>query len=228
MQISNEKLLQTLRTFFDQYGNSPRKNDFSNNTTYQRRFGSWNKALAAAGLPITIHHEIGNSIETICTHCSNKFIRAKSQLNSSGNNFCSSSCSAQYSNTHRISTTKKTYNYKSCKICKIPSGKAITCKSCRDQQKINLGTRTIQEMIYNKSAASRYGLIRFHARSVSASKILNGCQNCSYNHHVEVCHIKAICDFTTDTILNIVNDPSNLIILCPNCHWDLDHGLLKL
>ena len=54
------------------------------------------------------------------------------------------------------------------------------------------------------------------------------CKNCGYDKHVEVCHIKAINNFSGNTPITVINDISNLIILCPNCHWELDNNILIL
>jgi hypothetical protein len=54
------------------------------------------------------------------------------------------------------------------------------------------------------------------------------CQRCQYSLHVELCHIRPLADFPETTTLGEVNHPSNIAVLCPNCHWEFDHGLLKL
>ncbi|MFN8530060.1 MAG: HNH endonuclease [Anaerolineae bacterium] len=54
------------------------------------------------------------------------------------------------------------------------------------------------------------------------------CKNCGYAKHVEICHIKAISSFPPETLVEVVNDAANLVALCPNCHWEFDHGMLTL
>ncbi|MFZ8310550.1 HNH endonuclease [Staphylococcus aureus] len=51
---------------------------------------------------------------------------------------------------------------------------------------------------------------------------------CGYAKHYEVCHIKAINQFDSNTRLSEVNDINNLVALCRNCHWELDHGLISI
>ena len=46
--------------------------------------------------------------------------------------------------------------------------------------------------------------------------------------HVELCHIKPIASFKDSALLSEVNSKNNIVQLCPNCHWELDHGILKL
>lgn len=66
-------------------------------------------------------------------------------------------------------------------------------------------------------------------RSLARSSIkLTPCKNCGYNNHVEVCHIKPVKDFLDTNFISEVNDISNLVCLCPNCHWEFDNGLIKL
>ena len=54
------------------------------------------------------------------------------------------------------------------------------------------------------------------------------CMKCGYDKHYEVCHIKGISTFSDDTPISEINNLDNLIALCPNCHWELDNGLLDL
>jgi predicted HNH restriction endonuclease len=37
-----------------------------------------------------------------------------------------------------------------------------------------------------------------------------------------------IASFPMTATIAKVNDIKNLIVLCPNCHWKYDHGLLDL
>lgn len=57
---------------------------------------------------------------------------------------------------------------------------------------------------------------------------LHECANCGYDKTVNVCHIKAVSDFDDEATIGEINALSNLIGLCPNCHWEYDHGILKL
>lgn len=54
------------------------------------------------------------------------------------------------------------------------------------------------------------------------------CAICGYDVHVEIAHIKAVADFPGDTLISEINSEDNLIALCPNHHWEYDHGILKL
>ena len=64
-----------------------------------------------------------------------------------------------------------------------------------------------------------------HAREVYGE--LTSCDRCDYNHHVEVCHIVPVSEFSDSALSTEVNSRDNLIGLCPNHHWDLDHDYLE-
>ena len=52
------------------------------------------------------------------------------------------------------------------------------------------------------------------------------CQVCGYEKHAEYCHKRPIKDFPDSTTVQNVSGPDNILVLCPNCHWEYDHGLL--
>lgn len=80
--------------------------------------------------------------------------------------------------------------------------------------------KTIAEMSTN--GVGKYTRIRWHAKKITSTREQK-CNHCGYDKHVETCHIKSIGDFPKTTKMSVVNDPSNLILLCPNCHWKMDH-----
>jgi hypothetical protein len=141
--------------------------------------------------------------------------------------FCSKSCAASFNNK-KHPKRKPEHN---CKKCHTPitCGK-MYCSTC-SPKKTNRHKKTLQEALYqNKNDRSnKYSYIRWHARKVYFSLNKNpSCHNCGYDKHVEVCHIKAICNHDPKTTIEEVNRPENLIGLCPNCHWEFDKGLLDL
>ena len=54
------------------------------------------------------------------------------------------------------------------------------------------------------------------------------CIHCGYDKHIEVCHRRSLASFPGETPISVVNSLANLAGLCPNCHWEFDHGLLQL
>lgn len=134
--------------------------------------------------------------------------------------YCSSKCSVTINNTKRF----KKRNCIGCGIELEGKTTAKYCYSCKYPDK------TIKELIYNKGHKSNaYSHIRSKARLTAQKYKLDFvCSNCGYSKHVEVCHIKPISDYAEDTLVSEVNAKCNLLILCPNCHWEFDNGLLTL
>lgn len=141
--------------------------------------------------------------------------------------FCSSSCAAKYNN-HVYPKRAKRNQPKFCKKCSKPiEGRRVVCADCNPNL-IDWSQRTIAD-IHRVAKYQVSSHIRERARrTYSKSGLPYTCRNCGYDKHVEICHIKAIKDYPVDTLVSAVNDISNLVALCPNCHWELDHGLLKL
>ena len=136
--------------------------------------------------------------------------------------FCSRSCAAKYNNSTKPKRKKKGYICSSCGVQHFE--RRVKCSSCREEDK----QRTVGDVVYTKHhKSSAYSLIRTQARAVT-KHLLQECANCGYDKHVETCHIKPISSYTLDTPLSIVNSLSNLVLLCPNCHWEFDSGLLAL
>lgn len=53
------------------------------------------------------------------------------------------------------------------------------------------------------------------------------CIICGYDKHIEIAHIKAVSEFSDDTLISEINDINNLAPLCPNHHWEFDNGILS-
>jgi hypothetical protein len=65
----------------------------------------------------------------------------------------------------------------------------------------------------------------------SITRLLNAhrprvCQACGYAKHVEYCHKQPISSFPDSVTVQVVSGPENILVLCPNCHWEYDNGLL--
>lgn len=147
-------------------------------------------------------------IMNICKNCKSK---------TKNNKFCSRSCAASYNN--KIPKRKLT---KTCKSCpkKIKSGNTY-CKKCWNHKNRDL---TLKEAIYTKHhKSSAYALVRSKARTIAKENGMDSCENCNYDKHVEIAHLKPISSFDEDTLISVINALTNLKALCPNCHWELDN-----
>lgn len=134
--------------------------------------------------------------------------------------FCNQSCAGSYNNNL---PTRKTRKEKQ-RICNNCGGifygeiRAF-CSDCWGKYRERVSGRTKEES---------------NAREIRANSasFMNGreriCQHCGYSKFVEICHIKAVSSFPKTAKVREINDPSNLIYLCPNCHWELDHGIIAV
>jgi len=126
-------------------------------------------------------------------------------------------------------SNKRNKKYQS-SVCECGNDKLKISKYCTDcsvQNKRKYHTLKdvkIYAEKYGQSAA--YNIIRLRAQYIK--KIYTQRQNCTYSKHTEVCHIKPIGFFNDDDSIELINDTSNLLVLCPNCHWEFDNGLLEL
>ena len=150
--------------------------------------------------------------------------------------FCSRTCAVSFNNKAGKTGRKKIKAFLLCQVC----GKSITgdsnnkrkrCEQCLDTIKTSDGHfRPIAEIskgMLLTNDTQKYRRIRNLARIVAErSGILRQCRVCGYSKHVECCHVKPIRDFLLKTPVQVINDPSNLIGLCPTHHWEFDNGIL--
>lgn len=147
--------------------------------------------------------------------------------------FCSVSCSVSHNDRLR---PKKTKTYDKCAECgKDVQKRRRYCDDHRPPKKPgsslgvdNVKYKSVGSLRLNRTG-DQYPSIRAHARTrAKRLKILDRCIVCGYVNHVECCHKRAISDFPDNTLIDEVNSPNNLIGLCPNHHWEFDHGMLNL
>lgn len=136
--------------------------------------------------------------------------------------FCSQSCSAIYNNQQKL---KVAYHCQ----CGTLIGLGYQFKNkkyCKNCEPVPTETLTLEQLkLRYKQLSNYHSAIRQHARKQCASK---SCYICGYDKHVETCHIIPVSDFDMQTLISVVNDPTNLVSLCPNHHWEFDNGLISL
>ena len=126
--------------------------------------------------------------------------------------FCSQSCSATFHNSKR---RKKEKEPKKTRIEKS------------EEYYKNLTKKEFFDKCINYFSA-RCTITKIAKRNLERSKVDKVCYNCDYDKHVEVCHIKAVSEFSDESMMFDMNAVNNLVYLCPNCHWEFDHELLTL
>ena len=143
--------------------------------------------------------------------------------------YCSRHCAAIINNKAKPKRVKK--ERPKCRECdnKVDHFGVVYCRECINNRKhfhgIPADLQTI-EQASRRGGANKYDLIRGHARREYRKELKGSCEKCCYNKHVELCHIKAISLFDKQTTIAEVNHRNNVLFLCPNCHWEFDHGLL--
>lgn len=137
--------------------------------------------------------------------------------------FCSLKCSASYNN--KILKKRKLKNQ--CRKCCKPiySGRTYCAECLKTLYNVDY---TLGEVKYKHGKKCNiYTLVRTRSRSVLKHRNIIACENCGYDKCIEACHIKPVSSFDDSVRLSVINDFDNLVGLCPNCHWELDHNILS-
>lgn len=95
--------------------------------------------------------------------------------------------------------------------------------------KSSVNLRSKGELFSSRSnwQSARSAIQRKARRVWSASGKPLKCVVCGYNAHVEIAHIKAVSDFSDETLVKDINAIENLTALCPNHHWEFDNLSLE-
>jgi len=167
-------------------------------------------------------------MKVICCNeeCKKEFDKQYNQIKAGKSNYCSRSCAAIVNNKKY----KKRKREHMCKSCQEPVLSGFTyCSPCWSKEKKNTPF-TIKELLEREYShrANVFTIIRYRARKLAEEYFpIKECVKCKYNKHVEVCHKRAISDFSEDTYDTEINTKNNLVYLCRNCHWEFDKGLLN-
>lgn len=103
-KITKELIINCLKNYYEINKIIPKHTEYKNynfpfgTSSIKERFGTWNNALIEAGIPLNRQ----DPIKVNCLECNIEFKKRVGQINSTKNNFCSSSCSAIYNNKHKI------------------------------------------------------------------------------------------------------------------------------
>lgn len=193
--------------------------------------------------------------EVACKTCNTVFFKQLSEVTE--NNFCTRSCAAKFNNrgVQRNKPKKRTCAVCSSEFFLSKDHQSLTsCSKCfgnvnsitsiedyveknklisKDVKKKYLQGLTVSDIQNRNSVLGKHkswssSHIRNLNRSWNKNLLSIPCQNCGYDKHIELCHIKAVSSFGKDEKLSVVNDPNNILVLCRNCHWEFDNELLLL
>jgi len=148
--------------------------------------------------------------------------------------FCSKSCAASFNN--KANPKRVPTKMMQCRKCGdeyyIAFHRRVYCQNCIDIWDKRGDNTTLAELAEKRTRDGVhrswwYSEVRYHCRRTNSHRPKE-CQVCGYTKHIERCHIKPISSFHPTATLSEINDPSNIYILCPNHHWELDHGILNV
>jgi hypothetical protein len=140
--------------------------------------------------------------------------------------FCNHSCAASYTNRRRESRAQK------CPDCgRRMSPGCARCRACSviAKRAVALGS-TKGELRHRRSnyqswrATLQTHAIKTHRQHGGEQR----CIVCGYSNHVQVCHRVPVSSFPDSAAISEINAIGNLVPLCPNHHWEFDHGLITL
>ena len=137
--------------------------------------------------------------------------------------FCSKSCSARFNNRGKQKNPPKPRNCRKCGVVFFYTNghsRGVSCKSCL-QPTGNKSPLSKGDCL--GSGSSRYRAVREHCARVHKCLKTKPCAKCGYDKHVELCHIRSIASFPNSALLVEINAETNVVQLCPNCHWELDN-----
>ena len=170
-----------------------------------------------------------NKNPNICLSCGSEIIAKKSDKTSdvARKKFCNLTCSAIHNNGNRI-RKKKPDRFCSCGKLLNRTNSSGVCRPCSfslkersivNQTKASLAGR---RNYYNswRSTISRHAVKVFDASGLDKK-----CSVCGYTTRVDICHIRSVSSFSEDAPITEINSLDNLIPLCPNHHWEFDHGI---
>lgn len=158
--------------------------------------------------------------QSSCVGCGNTTTNPK---------FCSQSCAASYNNTKRPSKIKRKCNhcdnlvrYTGSQLC-LKHSEELNQFKYEGRRKLTLKEYWNKKSLENLHRSSKNVHVRALARNQHKALLKLPCHQCGYSKHVELCHIKPISQFSEDALIEEVNAISNVVQLCRNCHWELDH-----
>jgi hypothetical protein len=154
-----------------------------------------------------------------CQCCNKEIEKRECDIKRTKHNFCTRSCA------NKILRRKTRTKTKKCRHCdNLILSNRQKCEFCIKNFRFILDQDKLSEVIYkNHHKSSAFALIRTRARAIAKTLGWKSCKRCGYDKHIEICHIKAIKDFSPDALVSEINDVSNLLPLCPNCHWEHDN-----
>jgi hypothetical protein len=99
------------------------------------------------------------------------------------------------------------------------------CRQCTGKKRTEAALDKTVAQIKKESKSLRWtDQVRAIARNMHK---FDKCVECGYDKIVHICHRIDIAAFPDTATVRQINAPSNVVGLCPNHHWEYDHGFLE-
>jgi len=143
--------------------------------------------------------------------------------------YCSNSCTTTARNLASSGFPKRKRAIIFCPTCgkEMLKGQQRRCDECTEYYKQRTERAKKQLGQLTKSESTRLQIAE-HLRRYVPLPYEKKCLYCGYDKWTERCHIRPVADFPPTATLVEINDPTNILILCPTCHKEFDHGFLSL
>ena len=169
-------------------------------------------------------------VTRICPSCNKEFTRKPHGLKN-----MPVYCSVQCSNKTKITHGKYIAGCIICNSKNLSTPRSKYCVVCRKEYAYN----SRRDLDYSKTTLAelreKYSTAQYHSkiRGISRLKYRRyysdfACENCGYDLHIDICHIRGVSEFPETATLNEVNHIDNLLGLDKRCHWEFDNGYLTL
>lgn len=173
-------------------------------------------------------------IKVKCNRCGIVLEKNHWSINKNKPCYCSRKCSNIKTNSRWDNYTPKNQRgiCSECGNKRDVRNKTELCQKCLNKKrKIQVLETTIGEL--RKKHKLKFGKwysaeIRNHCRNHNLNLTKLPCQKCGYDKHVELCHIIPVNNFDDSSTIGEINNPNNLVVLCPNHHWEFDNNILSL
>lgn len=137
---------------------------------------------------------------------------------------CSQKCNAARRKSLGTMPTKRPRMFRACSDCGSNTNSNVPLKRCADCRNKQSALHKLKQRGKGLKAMRR---LHLHAKKVLKERP-KLCVRCGYDKHAEGAHIQPVSSFPETALLAEVNAPANLVMLCPNCHWEFDHGVFTI
>ncbi len=177
-----------------------------------------------------------------CVQCGRDTKKKQSEItkHESGRLFCSHKCSGIFNGAENANVRGR--KVRICVECnkeffkrKKDLSTDSRCSSCvfnlKEKTSSNFKEMTIGEFRASRKDETKWRIksdISMLNRAWNKHLLAYDCQVCGYNKVIELAHIKSIASFGQDVPLKIIHSDTNIAVLCPNHHKELDRGFLDL